>query len=202
MTKAAAYLRVSTADQSLENQRPQVEAYAKAHDYTLVEIYAESETAWRQGHQAELKRLLADLRRGKRKYDVLLVVALDRLTRGGIGIMWQTVNAFEVYDCRVVSLKEPWTEVSGPFRELFQAITAWSAAYESERKSQNTKAGQARARLHGTRSGVGIGQRGKDKNPNGRRRAGYLNRWTVNKRPEKSSHFSELENGVKTGVNQ
>ena len=49
-TKAAAYLRVSTADQSLENQRPQVEAYAQAHGYSLVEIYAESETAWHQGH--------------------------------------------------------------------------------------------------------------------------------------------------------
>lgn len=60
------------ADQSLENQRPQVEAYAQAHGYTLVEVYAESESGWRQGHQTELKRILVDLRSGKRKYDVLL----------------------------------------------------------------------------------------------------------------------------------
>jgi DNA invertase Pin-like site-specific DNA recombinase len=186
MIKVAAYLRVSTADQSLENQRPQVEAYAQSHGYTLVEVYAESESGWRQGHQTELKRLLSDLRSGKRKYDVLLIVALDRLTRGGIGVMWQLVNTFEIYHCRVISLKENWTEVEGPFRELFQAITAWSAKYESDRKSQNTKAGQERARKYGTRSGVGIGKRGKDKNPNGRRKAGYLQRWVVNKRPEKS----------------
>jgi DNA invertase Pin-like site-specific DNA recombinase len=181
MIKATAYLRVSTAEQSLENQRPQVESYAKAHGYTLVEVYAESESGWRQGHQAELKRLLADLRSGRRKYDVLLVVALDRLTRGGIGIMWQTINTFELHGCRVVSLNESWTEVSGPFRELFQLITAWSANYESERKSENTRAGQARTLKAGvTSKGRKITQLGrpkgsKDKKP--RRKAGYLQRY-------------------------
>jgi DNA invertase Pin-like site-specific DNA recombinase len=181
MIKATAYLRVSTAEQSLENQRPQVEAYAKAHGYTLVEVYAESESGWRQGHQAELKRLFADLRSGRRRYDVLLVVALDRLTRGGIGIMWQTINTFEVHGCRVVSLKETWTEVSGPFRDLFQAITAWSASYESDRKSQNTRAGQARILKAGvTSKGRKITQLGRPKGAKDkgrRKRTGYLLRY-------------------------
>jgi DNA invertase Pin-like site-specific DNA recombinase len=135
--------------------------------------------------QAELKRLLADLRGGRRQYNVLLVVALDRLTRRGIGIMWQLVNTFEMYGCRVISLKESWTEVSGSFRELFQAITAWSASYESERKPQNTRAGQARILKAGvTSKGWKLTQLGRPKDSKDkkqRRRAGYLQRYAARK---------------------
>jgi DNA invertase Pin-like site-specific DNA recombinase len=181
MIRAAAYLRVSTADQSLENQRPQVEAYALAHGYTLNEIYAESESAFYQGHQTELARLLADLRKGKRKYDVLLIVALDRLTRGGIGVMWQLVNTFELHHCRVISLSEPWTASDGLERELMQAVVAYSANYESKRKSQNTRAGQARILKAGvTSKGRKLTQLGRpkgSKDKKQRRKAGYLQRY-------------------------
>jgi DNA invertase Pin-like site-specific DNA recombinase len=37
--KAAAYLRVSSNDQTTDNQLPAIEAYAASRGYELVEIY-------------------------------------------------------------------------------------------------------------------------------------------------------------------
>ena len=86
MNNLAGYARVSTDEQTADNQVPAIMAWAESHGYNKerVEIYQENESAWRQGHQSELARLLRELRTGRRKYDYLVVFALDRLTRGGI----------------------------------------------------------------------------------------------------------------------
>jgi len=46
---------------------------------------------------------------------------------------------------------------------------------ESQRRSERTKAGLERVRKYGSKSGKGIGKRGKDKEP--RKRSGYFKRW-------------------------
>ena len=71
--KAALYLRVSTIEQHVDNQLPALEAYAESRGWQIVETYRENENGWRAGHQRELARLLADIRGGKRNYDVLLI---------------------------------------------------------------------------------------------------------------------------------
>ena len=81
MVKVAVYLRVSSEDQSVENQLPSLEKYCQERGYELVTIYQEAESAWHNGHQKELARLLTDIRHGRRKYDMVLVWALDRLSR-------------------------------------------------------------------------------------------------------------------------
>ena len=70
--KACCYLRVSSQEQSTDNQLPAIEAYAASKGYELVAIYRENESAWRAGHQKELARLLDDIRSGRRKYDIVL----------------------------------------------------------------------------------------------------------------------------------
>ena len=71
--KVALYLRVSTTEQNVDNQLPALEAYADSRGWQIVEVYQENESAWKSGHQKELARLLAEIRRGTRKYDVLLI---------------------------------------------------------------------------------------------------------------------------------
>lgn len=151
--KVAAYIRVSTADQTTDNQLPTVQDYCKCHWWPEPVVYAENETAWRAGHQRELAKLLLELRTGRRRYDYLVLFALDRLTRCGIAECLQLINSFEQAGCKVVSIKEPWIAEGGPMRDLFAAFVAWAANYESIRKSQNTKAGLARARANGVRLG-------------------------------------------------
>jgi DNA invertase Pin-like site-specific DNA recombinase len=79
--KAAVYLRVSSNEQSTDNQFPALEAYAKNRSYEIVRVYEEEESAWKSGHQRELVNLMSDAR--QRRFQVVLVWALDRLSREG-----------------------------------------------------------------------------------------------------------------------
>jgi len=171
--RAALYLRVSSAEQNTDNQLPALKSYAASRGWEVTSVYSENESAWRAGHQKELARLLADIRGGKRKYDVLLVWALDRLSRGGAAAILNLVDTFKTYDVRVVSLQEPWTEAPGAIGEILYAIAGWVAKMESQRKSERTKAGLARAVREGKKLGRPLGS--KDKAP--RRHSGYLLRY-------------------------
>ncbi len=166
--KAATYIRVSTKEQTTENQLPEIERFCQAKGWEMGEIYSEEESAWRQGHQRELARLLNDIRRGRRHYDYLVVYALDRLSREGIATMLTLLNSFESADCKVVSIKESWVADAGPLRDMFAAMLAWAARYESDRKSDNTKAGIERKRKTGWSPGRPEGK--KDSKPRRRRR--------------------------------
>ncbi len=173
--RVALYLRVSTNEQNTDNHFSALEAFAKSTDWEIVRIYSEDSTAWKDGHQKELKGLRDDITNGKYRYDIVLVWALDRLSRQGSAAILNTIDGFKTYGVRVISLKEPWTEAPGIAGEILYSIVGWVAKQESERISDRTKAGLAHVRLYGSKSGIGIGQRGKDKQK--RRRSGYLLRY-------------------------
>ena len=174
--RVAVYLRCSTAGQDTENQLAPLESLIKARGWDLANIYRENESAWRAGHQGELASLLRDC--ANRKFDIVLVFALDRLTRQGPAAILNLINTMAIYGVKVISLNESWTEAPGVAGEIMLAIAGWTAKMDSDRKSQNTKAGIAKARLSGG------GRRGTDKKPRKRR-------WL--KRPENLTpvlHFS------------
>lgn len=155
MNKAAIYLRVSTNEQNTDNQRPFLEKMASSRGLELWDEYEEEETAWKAGHQKELTRLLHDAH--QRKFDTVLVWALDRLTRGGALAILSLVNHLHLYGVRVLSYQESWTEVPGDMQELLFAIVGWVAKMESQRRSERVKAALGRP---GTRERVG--KRGPD----------------------------------------
>ena len=123
MLKVIIYLRVSTQEQTAENQLPALEKWVTDRGYELVKVYQENESAWRSGHQRELSRLLNDLRSGKHKVDICLVWALDRLSREGVAAILNLVDRFKRYGVRVISLQESWTEAPGDMADLLYAIT-------------------------------------------------------------------------------
>lgn len=175
--KVAAYIRVSTDDQTTDNQLPAIKAWCEANHHELVKVYSEEQSAWKAGHQKELANLLYDLRVRRVKYDIICVWALDRLTREGISKIFDLMHSFKIYGCQVISVKESWTETSGMMTDLLYAVTAWVAEFESNRRSERVRAALARVRLNGTKSGIPIGKRGKD---NGTRRtAGYHARFST-----------------------
>lgn len=149
--KAACYLRVSSQEQSTDNQLPMLEAYADSRGYEIVATYQESESSWKAGHQAELKRLLEDARR--HKFKLLLIWALDRLSREGSAAILNLVNTLKLYGVKVISYQESWTEAPGELGELLFAIAGWVARMESQRRSERTKAGLARVKAQGKRLG-------------------------------------------------
>ena len=146
---AAVYLRVSDpgSGQTVENQRPPLEALAVARGYEIVHVYEDGESAWKGGGRPALLEALEDARRGR--YQVLLVWSLDRLSREGIASMLELLNTFTKYGVKVISLQESWTEVDGDLRDLLISIVAWVARMESQRRSERTKAGMDRVRRQG-----------------------------------------------------
>jgi len=175
--KVTLYARVSTGEQTTDNQLRVLEAYAVSRGWQIVEVYQENESAWKAGHQKELARLLSDSRNGKRKVDVVLVWALDRLSREGAAAILNLINTFKAYGIRVISYQESWTEAPGAIGEVLYAIAGWVAKMESERRSERTKAGLARAISQGKKLGRPTGSKDDGK----RKRTGYLLRY-ANKR--------------------
>jgi len=171
--KAVIYSRVSTTDQSTDNQLPMLRALAAQRGYEVVEVYQEAESAWKVGHQKQLSKLLNDCRNGRRKFDVLLVWALDRLSREGAAAILNLINTFKSYGVQVISYQESWTEAPGAIGEVLYAIAGWVAKMESERQSERTKAGLERAKREGKKLGRPKGAKDKGK----RKRTGYLLRY-------------------------
>ena len=151
MTKASIYVRVSTGAQDTANQLSVLKDWAKRRGFEISRVYSEEESAWKAGHQRELARLLQDSR--KRKFDVLLVWALDRLSREGSLAILSLVNRLKICGVKVMSYQESWTEAPGELAELLYALTGWVARMESQRRSERTKAGLARVKAQGKRLG-------------------------------------------------
>ena len=161
MTRAAIYCRVSTTEQTVLNQSIVLTKWAEQRGFEVVAVYEEGESAWKAGHQRELARLLQDAR--KRKFDVLIVWALDRLSREGPLAILTLVNRLKICGVKVLSYQESWTEAPGEMTDLLYAITGWVARMESQRRSERTKAGLARAMREGKRLGRPPGSRDRRK---------------------------------------
>ena len=169
--KAALYLRVSTNEQDTGNQLPALEDYAKRHDLDIAQVYSESETAWKNGHQTELTHLLDDARKGK--FQIVLVWALDRLSREGALAILSLVDNLKRHGVKVISYQESWTEAPGELAEVLYAICGWVARMESQRRSERTKAGLEKVKANGKPLGRPSGSKDKRK----RSRRGYLLRY-------------------------
>ena len=162
--KAALYIRCSTTEQDTDNQRLALESWATRRGFQVVAAYSENESAWRNGHQRELGRLLNDAPKGK--FEVVLCWALDRLSRQGALTILSLVNRLQRSGVRVFSYQESWTEAPGELADLLYSIVAWVAAFESKRLSERTKAGLARSKAQAKGK---LPSRGKDKRKRKRR---------------------------------
>jgi len=142
--RAAVYLRVSTRDQTLANQVPDLERLISARGFAIAATYQDEESGVKR--RPELERLFADARR--HKFDVLCVWALDRLGR----TMSETVARvleLERLGVRIVSARETFLDQPDEIRSLLVAVFAWVAEWERRRLVDRTNAGLARARAQG-----------------------------------------------------
>ena len=142
--KVSIYTRVSTGEQDTKNQSAVLIDWANHRGFEVVRIYEEQESAWRNGHQKELSVLIKDSR--KRKFQAVLVWALDRLNREGALAILSLVQKLSANGVKVLSYQESWTEAPGEMAELLYALTGWVARMESQRRSERTKAGLVRVK--------------------------------------------------------
>jgi DNA invertase Pin-like site-specific DNA recombinase len=153
---AAIYARVSTKDkgQDTENQLIQLRDYCQRQGWQYVEYIDQASGKTRD--RDAFKRLFADASR--RLFDVVVVWALDRLTREGVLETFEYIRDLTRYGVQFESYTEAHFRTTGMAGELMLAIAAWIAKQERIRITERVNAGIARARLHGTKSGSPIGR--------------------------------------------
>jgi DNA invertase Pin-like site-specific DNA recombinase len=187
MARAAVWARVSTADQYTSNQLHQLRTWAKRRDLEIVAEFITEDSAWvtstsRNGKGAEFDKARAELLNGARlgHYQVILIWAIDRLSRKGIEDTLAVMRQLYEHGCDIWSHQEPWLVTSEPhMRELLVSFMAWVAEQESRRRSERIKAGLARRKAEGKPVGGAVSKRGSDRKP--RRTEGYKQAWARRK---------------------
>lgn len=146
-TVCALYSRVSTGLQHCENQRAELQRYAEARGFSVVE-YSDTisgSTSSRPG----LDALMGAARR--RKFKIVIVWSLDRLGRN-LKHLIETLDEFATLGVEFVSLRES-IDTSSAAGRLQLTILAALASFERERLRERTIAGLQRARNEGKRLG-------------------------------------------------
>lgn len=177
--RAAIWARVSTSDQHAAHQLAELRKWAERRGLEVAAELITEDSAWQNGNGkgSEFDRARAELVNGARlgHYEIVLVWALDRLSRKGI---LDTLGVLQdLYDvgADVWSHQEPWLVTTEPrMRQLLVSFMAWMAEAESARRSERVKAAIAARRAAGLPVG-GRPRGAKDTKP--RKRQGYVQAW-------------------------
>lgn len=97
-------------------------------------------------HKRFLSDVITDARSSTDGFDVLLIWALDRLSRQGVRATLEIIDRLHKEGIGIASFREHQIDTTGPLGELVIAIFSAMACLESERISQRTMAGLDRAR--------------------------------------------------------
>jgi DNA invertase Pin-like site-specific DNA recombinase len=151
--KVGCYLRVSTDEQTVENQRGPLEQLAAARGWKPV--WYEETWSGRDDRRPVLQKLLEDCRKGR--VGAVAVVALDRLTRR-VKLLLKLFEDFDRWGVRAVSLRESWTDLPANLRDLVVHVLGFCAEMEVANLRERTRAGMRRAKEKGTKSGRPIGR--------------------------------------------
>ena len=174
MKKVALYVRVSKNDESQDpqNQLNPLRDLAKAFDDEVVAEDIDLASG-SNGDRQNFLQMFEDA--DKRKFDLLLIWALDRFSREGISNTLGYLERLKRNGIAVKSLQESWLDTRDEgLGQLLLAIFSWVAQQERKRIVERTKAGLAKARKQGKTLGRPKGS----KDTKRRRLSGYLRRWS------------------------
>ena len=147
--RAAVYARVSTADQTAENQLLEVRRYVEARGWTMAQEYVDAGWSGASERRPALDELMKDAKR--RRFDVVVCWRLDRLGRSPKHLVVLTVelNAPKVAFLRLGA----GIDCHKAAGKLQLHILAALAEFERERIRERVVAGLARVKSKGQRLG-------------------------------------------------
>jgi len=149
--KICVYARVSTDKQDTENQLRELREFATKQGWQITREYVDEGISGTKAERAELQQMFSDASR--RKFDLVLFWALDRLSREGVLQTLQYLNRLDSYGVGYRSFTEPYFDSCGVFKDAIIAIMATLAKQESVKRSERTRAGLAVARARGSMLG-------------------------------------------------
>src|SRR2546427_8093792 len=149
MKRVGCYLRVSTNEQTVENQRNDLRAYCTARGWDNVTEYSDSGISGTRERRPGLDRLLSDV--NARRLDVVVVAAFDRFGRS-VRHLVETLELFRHLDVEFISLREQ-IDTGSPLGQAVFTIIAAIAQLERSLIVERVKAGLRRAKAEGKRLG-------------------------------------------------
>jgi DNA invertase Pin-like site-specific DNA recombinase len=150
--RAAIYARVSTDSQTVENQIQELRRVAERRGWEVVgEVYTDAGISGAKGRTQRpgLDQLLKDASR--RKFDVVMAWAIDRLGRSLIDLLG-TIQHLEVVGVDLY-LDQQSIDTTTPMGRLVFQITGAFAEFERSMIQQRIRAGLKRAVAQGKKLG-------------------------------------------------
>lgn len=143
MTRIFAYCRVSTADQTTDNQVQEIEAagFSVAKQRVIAETVSGSVPAFERKGFAKLVDRLEDT-------DVLIVTKLDRLGRNAIDVR-STVERLAQIGVRVHCLALGGVDLTSAAGKMTMGVISAVAEFERDLLIERTQAGLRRAKAEG-----------------------------------------------------
>jgi DNA invertase Pin-like site-specific DNA recombinase len=147
--RVALYLRVSTADQHVDNQAHELRALATTRGWRVVGEYTDEGVSGSKDRRPALDRLMLDARRGR--LDIIAVWSLDRWGRS-LAHVCTAIQELHERGVAFVSMREGIDLSTAAGRLQLHILSALSE-FERARLVERTRAGLGRARREGTRLG-------------------------------------------------
>jgi DNA invertase Pin-like site-specific DNA recombinase len=147
-TRAAIYARVSTLDQTTENQLVELRRYVEVRGWAAKE-YVDEGVSGAKDRRPALDALVLDARR--RRFDVVVCWRLDRLGRN-LKHLITLLEDFEALGVAFVSLAEG-IDATTPAGRLQMHILGAIAEFERARIAERVRLGLARVKAQGRRLG-------------------------------------------------
>ena len=149
--RTAIYTRVSTEDQaregfSLAAQQELLRTYAKGQGWTVAEVYVDDGYSGKNLDRPAVKRLIADAK--AKRFDLVLVYRLDRLTRRIYDLWGLIEEVFEPAGVGFKSATEPFDTTTTAGKMLL-GILGTLAQWERESIAERAKMGMHQAAKQG-----------------------------------------------------
>ena len=150
MPYAFGYLRVSTEEQTILNQRIAIKKWASENDYEILEFFEDASISGKVSavNRPAFREMLEIVR--NEQVDAVIVYELSRVGR----TFWETLDAIKAIEQYAplisCSAKEVFLQTTDPsIRKLLIGILTWVAEREREILIQRTKDGMIRAKISG-----------------------------------------------------
>jgi len=154
--KIAIYCRVSTEEQDADKQEDICKDYCNRNNFEIYKVYKDV-ISGKTTSRPEFNKMLEDMR--SLKFNAIMVTKLDRLGRS----LQHLLSLFDEFNKKGINFiaATQHIDTSTPSGKLQMQIMGAFAEFERNIISERTKEGMKKA--------IGIGKRGKDKNPRKRR---------------------------------
>ena len=150
--KCLIYSRVSTQDQTTQNQIKQLEEYARKQEWEIVYVKTDTCSGSKSVEERQGLNEAFSLAHQK-KYDVLLFWSLDRFSREGSRKTLEYLTRLDEYGVKWHSYTEQYISSLGLFSDAIIAILSCLAKQERVRISERVRAGLDRVKSQGVQLG-------------------------------------------------